>query len=262
VFVPFRKEIDFFNYNYDRGTNWYFNFYANAPKDKICFDISPAYFLSTSAIKRMKEFNPNMKVILAVRDPVEFALSAYAHIKVFHPHMPSFEDFMEHPFHPNGKDKFPFKIKDNGILHMINRYRETFGDHLLLYSFDLFKRDPLYILQVIEIFTGLQPYFNENNVKNVLINTASRRNNHVLSWLMRNENVISLLRCFPEKSIRFFRGILDQKLAKNKEGTNIKNYSSEENIKLAERILAEQREIIREIFSDKEIQLGSGKPFP
>ena len=39
-FVPVRKEIDFFNLNYEKGREWYAKYFSSMPKEDIGFDIS------------------------------------------------------------------------------------------------------------------------------------------------------------------------------------------------------------------------------
>jgi len=77
--MPRRKEVHFFD---DENINWtapdyskYHKFYAGV-KGVIAGDITPIYSYWTSCAARIKAYNPDMKLILCLRDPV---LRAYSH---------------------------------------------------------------------------------------------------------------------------------------------------------------------------------------
>jgi hypothetical protein len=81
------KEVCFFDRdeNYSKGINWY---RKNFPKTKITkeakyFEATPAYIYRSFAAERIYNFNPKIKIIVILRDPVERAFSAwkmYKHI--------------------------------------------------------------------------------------------------------------------------------------------------------------------------------------
>ena len=43
VFLPVRKEINFFNRAYEKGLDWYTAYFADARPDQLAGDISPVY---------------------------------------------------------------------------------------------------------------------------------------------------------------------------------------------------------------------------
>ncbi len=72
-----RKETDFFTRFYDRGIDWYADYFSSC-KDVIQIgELSPMYFASRDARERIAEHLPNCKIICSFRDPVERAYSHY-----------------------------------------------------------------------------------------------------------------------------------------------------------------------------------------
>lgn len=79
VAVTDPKELDFFSCFYDRGFQWYEKHFKGVEKGQICGEISPSYFPDQDAPARAKQYNPDFKVILALRNPVERAYSNHLH---------------------------------------------------------------------------------------------------------------------------------------------------------------------------------------
>jgi hypothetical protein len=75
------KEIHFFSLNYHKGVQWYLSHFPENT-DKLTGEASPTYFhvANTSLVpKLIRSFNPEMKLLLIIRDPVERAVSHYQH---------------------------------------------------------------------------------------------------------------------------------------------------------------------------------------
>lgn len=261
AFVPYRKEVAFFIYYYSKGSEWYLNHFKGMKPGQIGFDISSIYLLDEYIIDRIIDYNPNIKIITGVRDPVEFALSLYRQFSTYSIKMPPFEEYLKKFTFERVNNKLQLKIADNFIPMTIDKIQKAFGDNLLLYSFNLFKRDPLIILKAIEAFVGLKPYYNNNNFDNVVINSATRNNIKIISQFLATGDIFPrILRIlFPSSFIRFVTSKYLKRSGREKV-TNIKSYPLE-HIRIAEEIMAEQRTYFNTLFADYEIQLGSGRPF-
>lgn len=82
VVVSVPKELDYFSYNYAKGSDWYQKHFKGLGVDaqaKIVGEVSPSYFEDPDAPKRAFEYNPGFKVVLTLRDPVERAFSNHLH---------------------------------------------------------------------------------------------------------------------------------------------------------------------------------------
>lgn len=81
VRLPGAKEIDFFSYHFDRGYQWYERqFGCDARSRTVCVgEVSPSYFHDASAPSRVRDYCPEAKLLVTLRDPVERALSNHKH---------------------------------------------------------------------------------------------------------------------------------------------------------------------------------------
>lgn len=74
-FSDFRKETDFFTRFYDRGLDWYLQYFAACPRGLPMGEMSPLYFASDDARERIRRAIPRCKIICTFRDPVDRAWS-------------------------------------------------------------------------------------------------------------------------------------------------------------------------------------------
>lgn len=265
IFVPFLKETDYFSVNYDLGSAWYLGLFQEMLPHQAGFDISPSYFIVPSAVDRILEFNRDEKVILAVRDPAEFASSLYCQLRNAAWRMPPFEAFIDHYTGRLGPARVDLALRKNLVPRQLERYREAFGDNLLFYSFALFKRDPLCVLRAIESFVGVPPHFTEATFENVVINAADRKNLKLFSYLMgqlkRTGRLAFVKNVSIRRMLRSARTASDRMSRKPHDDASIGQYPPEY-LRMAEKALADQRDAVLEVFAGGEIQLGSGTPYP
>ena len=73
------KEVDYFSYHHDRGPEWYEQRFDASAQDNLCGEISPSYLHSPDVVARVAEYNPDMRIILIVRDPIARAISNHKH---------------------------------------------------------------------------------------------------------------------------------------------------------------------------------------
>lgn len=76
--IPNKKELHFFD---DEKINWinpnYEEYHKNFISDKLRGEITPYYMYDERCINRIKKYNPNMKLIIILRNPIERAFSQY-----------------------------------------------------------------------------------------------------------------------------------------------------------------------------------------
>lgn len=73
------KEVDFFSYYFDRGYRWYERHFEPNPETRVWFESSPSYFHDPRAPGRVSAYNPGMKIIVLLRDPMKRAFSNHLH---------------------------------------------------------------------------------------------------------------------------------------------------------------------------------------
>lgn len=89
------KEVNYFNEslsfnksqastNYHRGEHWYANHFKHCQKNKLKGEITPRYILDPVVPQRIKDHNPDIKLIVCLRTPNKRIISHYHSAKDFH----------------------------------------------------------------------------------------------------------------------------------------------------------------------------------
>lgn len=71
------QEIHYFDLNHEKGLEWYIENMPSVTGDQIVTEKSPAYFHTSKVPKKVFEFDPNVKLLLILRDPVKRLISDY-----------------------------------------------------------------------------------------------------------------------------------------------------------------------------------------
>ena len=261
IFVPSRKETDYFSVNYYRHIDWYLGFFREMPASHVGFDISPIYFMDQHSPERILKFNPNIKVSLIIRNPVEWILSFY---KRFQAQTYKHLDFKlllnGYTYKKDGKT-LKLNFKNSSIKKTILKYADVFGDNLLLCDFGLFDENPLPILKAIETFVGIPSFFNKNNFKNVKLNPGDKQSLKFANILMQQKWFADLItNLFPKKVILLVRYKLQASTIK-KNKFEIKRKPDDHKGKYAQEAFAEDLEFVSELFKTSQLLLGKGTPF-
>lgn len=191
---PLGKEIRYFSNdeNYKKGERWYLSHFPSSFKSKkeISFDATPEYLYQPWGADRIFKFNPRIKLIAVLRNPVDRAYSAWNMYRHFFEENNNFKSIFDKPyregFENNIKkefylsDKFPSfqevveneieKIKadapfiEPSILRrgiyasQLKRYFELFPkEQILILDFQDVNKEPKKTLNQILAFIGLQP---------------------------------------------------------------------------------------------------------
>jgi hypothetical protein len=79
VIEPLRKEVHYFDVNFDRGEPWYRANFGRLGEPGLNIDSSPYYLFHPAVPRRMRALLPDAKLIVLLRDPVRRAYSHYWH---------------------------------------------------------------------------------------------------------------------------------------------------------------------------------------
>lgn len=71
------KEINFFNFNFYKGYQWYENLFEF--DGRLAGEYSSLYFHNRMVPERIYDYNPDMKLILSLRNPVDRLISHHKH---------------------------------------------------------------------------------------------------------------------------------------------------------------------------------------
>jgi hypothetical protein len=261
VFIPAIKEISYFAHKYDQGEDFYLSFFSKIKNKQVAFDISPFYFfdLSGKTDERMLRFNPELKVILIVRDPVSWIVSVYYEWRNAGIKMP-FDDFLlkGHVRHIDGKT-LPIKIEWNFIEKRIEKLKGAFNDNLLLIDYSLFTDNPRMVLHAIEAFSGISTYFNDHNFEKRRINASYRRRDSIaVNKLINNSFAKSVVKIMPRKVVMPLRNIFDL-LRSEQRTTTDEDLSG--HMSLLQDFFGEDIEYVKALFCNHGVILGSGKGY-
>ena len=148
-------ELHFFTGNYGKGHEWYRKQMPCSYTGQITVEKTPDYFQDPKAPLRIKEMNPNMKLIAMVRDPIERALS---HFSFSNDSAKRYQyKFEKCALTSYGVNKNCFAIKysiyDEGIKQYLNVFNRS---QILIINNDDFRKDPYRVLHDIETFLGIE----------------------------------------------------------------------------------------------------------
>ena len=154
VFVPEIKELHFFcdpgdcrKSRYGQGHDWYLSLFPDDKKFKAAGELSIDYMFYAHVATRLHALNPDLKIIFALRDPVERAYSAYWMGRRHNPEMPEFSTFLS-----SDSDY----VARGFYYRQIERYLALFPAHnikIMIYE-DLIEDPVKYLVEACE-FLGI-----------------------------------------------------------------------------------------------------------
>ena len=161
------KELRFFCKHYSKGFQWYKEQMPYSLPGQIVIEKSVDYLMDENTPRRVFNFNPDIKIILAVRNPVERALSAYAMRKFEFEHINKTCEYM-----PEVRIGKPFpafeKLWENlvSVLYLYDFGLENWLKYFSLGHIHILEHHQLVSLPVpelrkIEQFFNIDPYFDE-----------------------------------------------------------------------------------------------------
>ena len=145
IYLPDMKEIHFFDRdeNYNKGTEWYLDFYKEVKNEKIIGEINPNYIYDKNTPQRLYDFDKNLKLIVILRNPADRAFSNYKMIVGRNEEKNSFKKAVKIDLQRiENKENYPFPyhyINRGYYYYQIQRYLKLFPPQNML--FILFEKD-------------------------------------------------------------------------------------------------------------------------
>ncbi|MFW6014453.1 MAG: sulfotransferase family protein [Candidatus Nanoarchaeia archaeon] len=147
----------------------YFKYFKRAKNERIVGESSTGYLRSKVAPKLIKEFNPQAKIIIMLREPVNFLYSFHSQ-KVFNLHEPvkDFEKALslekqrrKGKYLPKGT-KSPSKLFYSEwakFSEQVKNYYKYFNkEQVKIILYDDFKADPIKVYNEVLKFLGVSPF--------------------------------------------------------------------------------------------------------
>ena len=155
-------EYHFFDEHYTKGLEWYRDRMPYSLPGQVVIDNTPNYFANKHVPERIFNINPNMKLVLAVRNPVDRAISEYAMHK-----MNYVKRNQTIPGVQLGDPFPPFEMIWRNYLYVfydtsLEKWLQYFRiEQIHIVDGDVLRQMPLQELKQIEKFLNIESYFDE-----------------------------------------------------------------------------------------------------
>ena len=164
-------EVYFFDRYYDKGLVWYKDRMPFSLPGQIVIEKTPSYFVRSEVPARVFRINPDIRLLLIVRNPVKRSISAYIMEKErHHGFLKDFEKFVLHPS-GNFEPASPFiqhSLYDNYLQHWL-KYFSLNQIHII--DGDAFSSNPLEELRSVEKFLKIDSFF----TKEIFVYNSTKR---------------------------------------------------------------------------------------
>jgi hypothetical protein len=143
VFVPIAKDIQFFDYNYDKGIAWYLDFFRPGWGQAAVGELSHDYYLYPEVAARVHQHLPDIRLFCCLRDPISETMAVFL------------QQRKEFVGDDQGFGEYAFReetLKRSDYFYNLLPFYERFPrDKILALFFDELRRDPAaFIRQVYE----------------------------------------------------------------------------------------------------------------
>jgi hypothetical protein len=136
VFVSEPKEVDFFSHWFNRGYDWYDAHFAVGADRPCRGETSPSYMYDPAAPGRARAYNPGLRLIAVLRDPVARAYSNHLH-EIRQGRIPPDRTFEE------AEPRNPMYVEQGRYATHLQRWIDVFGrDALLVLIAEEISADP------------------------------------------------------------------------------------------------------------------------
>lgn len=137
------KEVNYFSIPdlYRRGTSYLHSFFGECAGKPVVATADTYLMIDYRAIDRIHRYNPDMKLIVMLRDPVDRAYSSY-HYSVNYGHHEAYERFTDSIAAEEGIAEEPDVVRRNNVGHF---YAGLYARHLEQW-FKRFDRNRVFIL--------------------------------------------------------------------------------------------------------------------
>ena len=154
-------EMYFFDRNYAKGLEWYKDKMPYSFPGQVVIEKTPSYFIRQEVPARVSQMNPDVHLLLSVRNPVQRSISAYAMEKErHHGFMKQFEKIILHPsghFEPSS----PF-IQHSLYDYYLKNWRKYFKhEQIHIIDGDSLSHHPVKELRKVETFLHIDHYFTD-----------------------------------------------------------------------------------------------------
>ncbi|MDD9898828.1 MAG: sulfotransferase [Candidatus Melainabacteria bacterium] len=161
IYMPVIKDIFFFDREYERGLDWYQRFFQTAPEHKAVGEISHDYLFQPEACKRIKQDLPNIKLIVCMREPLDWVVSKQDNEECRR--MLAASTWLEFA---QGK----YAAQEMLLSQNLARYFDSFDqEQILVLFYDELKANPQAFCQKIYSFLGVDQEFKAESLEKTIL---------------------------------------------------------------------------------------------
>lgn len=151
IFIPEAKDLHFFDKHFDKGFDWYREFFSGGGEAVASGEISHDYLSSPEAPARIHHTLPGVKLFACLREPVDKTISAF----IFNQstHLSRTAKLKAYAFSP-------WIMNHNNYYNGLLRYYQIFPkENILVLFYDELRKDPASFIRTIYTFLGVDPGF-------------------------------------------------------------------------------------------------------
>lgn len=203
IYMSERKEPQYFgkdfkkrplnSYKHIADDATYLSLFKTAKDEKYIGEASTSYFFSTTAAQEIRAFNPDAKVIIMLRDPVQMMYSLYyQQLETGTEDLPSFEEALAaEPARRRGESLTRLTYIPESVCYRyiaqysqhVARYQDVFGDKLHIILFDDFRNDTKQSYEAVLKFLGVET---DNRIDFAIHNPNSQPRSTKMRDFLRN----------------------------------------------------------------------------
>lgn len=143
------KETFFWDQLYEKGSEWYYRNYFMGFDDRVLGEIAPTCFDDETALQRIITDNPQIKVLICYRDPIERTYSLYCHNYSTGRLKGNFSEALNNN---------PRLIASSKYSHYVDQWGKSVGrENVLMIKQEGVKQDPVGVLNDVCQFVGVAP---------------------------------------------------------------------------------------------------------
>ena len=233
------KEVHYFSIDelYARGENYYHSFFRKYHGEPVIASADTYLLMDHRAVSRIHAYNPEMKIIVMLRDPVARAYSSYNYSVNFghHDAYPSFLDSINEEKHIAGESDIVYR---NNVGHF---YGSLYYEHLRKWA-ALFPREQFLFLKTRDLKDNPEQFsaklFSFLNLPDIQgkieqVNAAAVPKNKQVEQLFLNRNTV-IRRVIRAVTPRFIKqwimdsGVVDRMHQANRKEQTVRPLSQEE----------------------------------
>jgi hypothetical protein len=168
VFMPAKKELHYFDWNPERGDDWYRSQFAGATSSAKAGEATPIYIVYREAMERLAATCPEARLLAVLRNPVDRAYSHYMYNRMLGFEPLSFVDGLaaEDSRTTGVTDRRTFDYVARGrYLQQLERVCELYPrESLRVIIFEDLVRDPAGTYREVCRFLGVDETFEPSNL--------------------------------------------------------------------------------------------------